>query len=54
MKIKLYFDDGTSYLYELTHTFHDIVIEQMQRKPEKRLYSCGIEFSKVIKAEVGQ
>ena len=48
-KCKLYFDDGTDCLSEVPG---DTLIKQMGRKKNKRLYTCGIEFSAVDKVEV--
>jgi len=48
--IKLYFDDNTTF--ELPLNAEDEVLKQMSRKPNKRLYTYGVDFTRVIKAEV--
>lgn len=48
--IKLYFDDNTTF--NLNDNCEEEVLKQMERIKEKRLYVLGVDFSRVIKAEV--
>ncbi len=48
--IKLYFDDNTTF--NLINDYEEELLKQMERKKEKRLYMFGVDFSRVIKAEV--
>ena len=51
VKVKLFFDDGTEsqYPHEIDE---DDLVKEMSKPKEKRLYTYGIEFSAVERAEV--
>ncbi len=48
--IKLTFTDNSTF--NLEDNTEEEVYKQMKREPNKRLYVFGVDFSKVIKAEV--
>ena len=49
MNVLIFFDDGKTFK---TNIPEDTMLNQMRRPKSKRLYTCGIEFSRVDKAEV--
>jgi hypothetical protein len=49
VRVLLSFVDGSTFATELNE---DVLVEQLSRPPNKRLYVCGIQFSEVTSAEV--
>lgn len=49
MRVRLIFDNGKTSINEVSEKE---LIKQMSRAKEKRLYTCGVEFSAVVEAEV--